>query len=182
MIKSNSKTWGTWAIRKVRNGRVKFHGRWFYIANENVDKRDKEYRGELDEIWFVFHSYDNHFGTEEEKFLPYLCIWGSLEYYNAPYESEERSQLFRDDPKWGWSNWYPDADTAREMISRMTNLSACRHFESTLMHVLYPELSIDDAWDCIDWKYREVFPDYHSVNTHPEKYARWQVVCDKQAE
>ncbi|KKM61761.1 hypothetical protein LCGC14_1528420 [marine sediment metagenome] len=165
MSKPKSKTWSSWAIRKVRNGRVKFHGRWYYPYDK--------YNGEIDDRWIVFHSYDNYYEGTDEKFLPYICPWGTLEFYNAPYDSEEQDRCWEESPfkHDDWSQWFPDVETSKSLLEGVTDLSTRRQFEIDLRQVLYSGMDIDEFWKRLNWKYREIFPDYNRVWTHPEDYA-----------
>jgi len=143
---TNSKTWGTWAIRKIRNGRVKFHGHWYYA--------DKTYDGSLDNTWMVFYSYTICDEQDRVYFYPYVCPWGTLQYYNAA--SEERSGLFSNSPLWGedglerWSIWYPKKADIITMINSVDDAQIKRHLTMQASQVLLPDVDYRDVYRVID--------------------------------
>ena len=78
MIKKHSK----WAMRRIKNGRVKIYGRW-YVPNEY----QRKYTGELDGLMALFAIYPNDTKT--------VYFWGSEEktkdiYHSDPNEFDGR--------------------------------------------------------------------------------------------
>lgn len=168
MNKSNSKTWKEWAIRKIRNSRVRYHGHWYYA--------DETYDGSLDGTWMVFYSYVSYWDNEVTRFAPYICPWGTLEYFNEKDEERKR-QLFRDSPLWHpetrhdrWHIWYPKREDALVIINAEPSRSFQHEYAIDVKDILLPGLEREKQWDAINWYFRDVFPAYNSVHTNPERY------------
>lgn len=67
-----------WALRKVRNGRVKIGGVWYVPKDHH-----REYKGECDGGWYLFCRY---FVGETTEL--YVSLWGSKEYADATTAEE----------------------------------------------------------------------------------------------
>jgi len=98
-----------WRLRKVRNGRVKIDGEWFYLRDNH-----REYAGEMDGGWYMFGRY--YIG---EKAQPYISLWGSKETSEAGQDKETDEEVCAAmdavkhtnkniiDGKIYWQWWYP---------------------------------------------------------------------------
>ena len=174
MSKSNSKTWGTWAIRKIRNGRVKFHKHWYYPEDK--------YHGELDGLWIVFHSYDIWDGYDVRHFYPCIHPWGTLDFFNMRTEEEIEnydvfsSPLVDKDGSCLWDIWYPQRPDLLGIVNKSADINMRRLLAIQCMQNLLPELPRDEQWMAIDWHYRESYPSYQPVHTNPERYANVHII------
>lgn len=61
------------AIRKIRNGRVRIKGKWFYPREDS-----RKYKGELDGSKFAFGLY-----WGGHCFLDFICLWGTEKAYHS---------------------------------------------------------------------------------------------------
>jgi hypothetical protein len=171
-MKSNSKTWGNWAIRKIRNGRVKFHGYWYYA--------DETYDNSLDDTWMAFYSYTIRDEQGRVYFYPYICPWGTLEYYNA--DLEDKSELFSNSPLWDkdgserWHLWYPKRTDIVTMINSVDDVQLKRHLTMQAKQVLLPGMDYHEQYRIIDLHFSESYSDYRRVNTHPQEYTDLPII------
>lgn len=96
------------AIRTVRNGTVKIHGKIFRVVDPH-----REYKGELDGQRFAFGLY-KHYAPEQGEFV---SLWGTQEYYrhSDDPESAESTTLWLSQPnfingKIHWLWWCDDVN------------------------------------------------------------------------
>ena len=93
-----------WAMRTVRQGRVKICGEYYY-----PDTRYLAYDGRLDGQRFLFGRY-----PVGETYLPYVCLWGSVALALAP-DDTTYDALWGTGPEvvegtYPWEWWGTEAD------------------------------------------------------------------------
>jgi len=109
---NNSRTSKRWATRKIRNGRVKIGGIWYYPSKWY--KQDKGYDGRLDGQWWVFGRYPD--------MLEHVALWGSLDYSHGKREfgtDPNNFDMNGDGQKTiNWSSWFCDIPTMQKLLEQ----------------------------------------------------------------
>ena len=91
------------AIRTIRNGRVKIFHRWF-----EPQEKWEEYDGRLEGLRYAFGLYYNpHYPyvNPTESMEPYVYLWGSEEQYHDPELLDFRGPEITKDGGLPWIFW-----------------------------------------------------------------------------
>ena len=83
-------------LRKIRNGRVKYGGIWFYPRQDN-----KKYDGRLDGLTMAFGIYSDPIGTRDNGFI---SLWGYSDMYYKGMDYWPGSNCIDNNFYWDW--WY----------------------------------------------------------------------------
>lgn len=87
------------ALRKIRNGRVKIGGRWFVPS-----ERFKKYDGSLDGLVFAFGRYPKFNGSAEYE--DFIELWGPEQNYHEPDTDKwEKDPQVQSDGTMPWASW-----------------------------------------------------------------------------
>jgi hypothetical protein len=97
-------------IRKIRTGRAKILGRWYYPSEIHL-----EYDGRLDEMRYAFSLYYDTEGNLED----FVGLWGTERAFRNPDEDWPGPECFD-----GYFNWYwwHTKDKVVEEIARIRHL------------------------------------------------------------
>lgn len=75
-------------VRTIRHGRVKIGSKWFAPSGLH-----REYDGRLDGMRYAFGRYQ-----EGERFLPFVCMWGTEACYKGLADNPDWEETEYDDP------------------------------------------------------------------------------------
>lgn len=118
------------AVRKIRDGKVKIGGVWFYpgvhpgAMNGARWIPARPYDGRLENTIQLFCRY-HHWGTDDkQRYEPFVSLWA---------DSDSPSVV---DGVFEWQFWYPSIDYMRQLVDNETNEDLKWHWNLKLEDML----------------------------------------------